>query len=542
MLYKMEFFFKDVEKTYFYLNGKRISLIRAYSAAVIPANFDTSKLRTWSPFKIENKRFQIIFFNENGEESDDIRANKDLEGLANLIIKRESNFKKEFFLELEDDSRGSGKPIPLLVRENNKNEILVPTSEIIAQFKKSLDKEIEEEILKRNGKIIRSIDYIPNSYLIKAIDGSDGLNLANSLVEDGLVNFAHPNFIEEIPLRLINISNELFSSQWHLKNEDTEFSEDILSVWNDITTGSPNTTICILDNGIDQTHEAFSGPGKIVSLYDFNDNDPIPEPNPYSLIPSHGTSCAGIVAAPLNLGKVVGVAPDCSLMIIRKSKTSESIKIADSIVWAAEHGADIINCSFGKDNRNGIIWEMPPEVKGAIDYVTDKGRKGKGCIIIFAAGNGNESISTDRWASYERVISVGAITKFNKKAYYSSWGNELDICAPGGDDTLGLTTTKIGGYTTGFYGTSAAAPVLSGIAALLISKNPELYWYEVHSLLFQSADKIDNDEANYDHYGHSKKYGFGKVNAYKALKILMTGTIENIRNPYKENIVISNNI
>jgi subtilisin family serine protease len=256
-------------------------------------------------------------------------------------------------------------------------------------------------------------------------------------------------------------------------------------------------------------HESFSASGKLVSSFDFEDQDYFPNP----LTSSHGTSCAGLIAAPLDIGRTVGVAPNCRIMPIKKARLSDYTKIAEAFIWAADHGASVISCSFGYDNRP---WILPDVVRSVIDYCVEEGRSGKGCVIFWAAGNGNEAISSDEWASYDKVIAVAASTDLDRRAYYSDFGSEVDICAPSSGGHNGIVTTSIGGYTSDFGGTSAAAPIAAGVAALLISVNPNLTWVEVRDLLYKSADKIDG-AVNYNSLGHSDQYGYGRVNAMRAI-------------------------
>jgi subtilisin family serine protease len=191
--------------------------------------------------------------------------------------------------------------------------------------------------------------------------------------------------------------------------------------------------------------------------------------------------------------------------------------MADGFAWAADNGAHIINCSFGYDKRGREI--LPDIVRYAIDHATTQGRNGKGCIIVWAAGNGDEDIELDEWASYDKVIAVAASTDRDVRAWYSDFGNSVHVCAPSSGDSnnRSITTTSIAGYTDYFGGTSAAAPVAAGIAALLLSINPNLTWKEVKQILANSAEKIDQARRKYGRNGHSDLYGYGRLNAFNAL-------------------------
>jgi hypothetical protein len=215
---------------------------------------------------------------------------------------------------------------------------------------------------------------------------------------------------------------------------------------------------------------------------------------------------------------------------------------AAAIRWAAENGAWIINNSWGPPDGNPlflgdeIVYPLPDIVRSAIDYAADEGRGGKGCIICWAAGNGNEPLSYDGYASYHKAIAVGACTDQGLKAYYSDYGPELDVCAPSnGGKSPGMWTTDImgaegynaggqhgwgdtaGNYVNDFGGTSGATPVVSGVAALLLAVQGELTREEVTQQLIDTADRIGLENGRYDLNGHSNLYGKGRVNAYAAL-------------------------
>lgn len=131
-------------------------------------------------------------------------------------------------------------------------------------------------------------------------------------------------------------------------------------------------------------------------------------------------------------------------------------------------------------------------------------------------------------ASYANSIAVGAATNFDIQSTYSQYGAELDFVAPSNGGTLGITTTDITGsggysstnYTDGFGGTSSATPLAAGIAALMLSCNPELTATEVRSAMHNTADKIGTD--SYDSSGWNKYYGYGRVNAYRAVASVCT--------------------
>jgi subtilisin family serine protease len=150
----------------------------------------------------------------------------------------------------------------------------------------------------------------------------------------------------------------------------------------------------------------------------------------------------------------------------------ETIEILNK---ANSFNPDIVNCSWGTYN-------VSQSVKEKIQDMATKGRGGKGIIFIWAVGNNQKNIQGDESAINE-VIAVGSTNKNNERAYYSNYGNELDILAPGGDYDLGITTLDdMGNSGIGviennyilptnsntFDGTSASAPIVSAIVAILL--------------------------------------------------------------------------
>jgi subtilisin family serine protease len=172
-------------------------------------------------------------------------------------------------------------------------------------------------------------------------------------------------------------------------------------------------------------------------------------------------------------------------------------------------------------------------------------RGGRGCPIFVAAGNEDSSITYP--ASSPHAIAVGASTYKEKRASYSNHGNTLSIMAPSGivielpfrkprrgmifttdlsypHRGFNIGSTVAGGtegvYYNKFTGTSSATPFAAGVAALMLSANPKLSGQEVRSLLQETADKI-GPKGGYNAKGHSREYGFGRLNAARAVSEAM---------------------
>ena len=147
---------------------------------------------------------------------------------------------------------------------------------------------------------------------------------------------------------------------------------------------------------------------------------------------AHGTACAGVACA-----KGVdspGVAPMAKLMPIRLRSGLGSMSEANAFVWAADHGADVISCSWGPtdgdwwnptDKNHKQVVALPDSSRLAMEYAMTKGRGGKGCVILFAAGNGNEKADNDGYASNPAIIAVAACNDRGKRSVYSDFGKNI---------------------------------------------------------------------------------------------------------------------
>lgn len=181
----------------------------------------------------------------------------------------------------------------------------------------------------------------------------------------------------------------------------------------------------------------------------------------------------------------------------------------------------------GPADGTGIREPLPLIVKAAIDQALARGRKGRGCLICFAAGNGDEPVEWDGYASYPRVLAVAATTDQDRRAWYSDWGKAIALAAPSSGGRNGIWTTDVrgrrgynprGDWTGDFGGTSAACPLVAGVAALVLSVNPRLRAPEVRDILQATADKVDLQGGRYDRRGWSPYYGWGRVNAARAVR------------------------
>lgn len=429
--------------------------------------------------------------------------------------------------------------------------ILLLTDDFCVQFKPEVSAARIEALNKNYGvRIVKTLGFGPKAYVFRVEDPdrASALEVANAYQESGLVLFAHPDFIAK-KRYYFTPNDPLYPNQWHLNSigqggARPDADVDAPEAW-DLNRGSRAITIAILDDAIELTHEDFQAPNKLAPGWDFTGNDPDPGPD-VPVGEEHGTSCAGVATAVHhNALGVSGIAPECKLMGLKYGVSFSDD--AAAFTWVKEHGGDVMSNSWGYVG----ITSVPPVLQAAIDDLTDNGRGGLGTVVFFAAGNSNLPVSIDNvLAAYERCIAVAASTDQDVQAPYSSYGPEIDLCAPGnGGVTTGITTTDLmgsagyasGNYTDDFGGTSASTPLACGVGALVLSANPKLTRLEVQEILQMTADKIDRAGGNYDSRGHSNLYGYGKVNAYAAVAeaLRRAKTPQNLVFTIEENAVLT---
>ena len=393
-----------------------------------------------------------------------------------------------------------------------------------------------------NGmKLEKQFKYIPQWYLVSGED--EVFKRSAEFVETKKVLQAEPSFYYPFELKAAVPDDPFFANQWHLRNGEGLNSEvsgsdnaHVAQAWDIILQmiriPGKGIKIAIIDDGFDFDHEDLSG--IFLNGHDFYDGDDQPLPGATD---AHGTCCAGVIAAKTNNGKgVAGVCPECRLIPIRmdfSAPTLDSIAI-ESFTYAAENGAHIISNSWGPLDGGGPV-DMSQPLKDLVKTLTTDGRNGKGIVILFAAGNGNESIEEDGFASNPDVFGIGSTNASGIRSSYSDYGVSLDFMTPSGDrsgnsisDGIYTTDNLYKGYVPGimagdtsglyvfeFTGTSASCPLAAGIVGLVLGANPALTKDQTYDVLKDTADKVGDEE--YDENGFNEYYGYGRINACKAV-------------------------
>jgi thermitase len=319
---------------------------------------------------------------------------------------------------------------------------------------------------------------LPNVALIKLPDISD-LPLLKELL--GSLPFA--SFVEDDHVVSASYSpnDPRYPEQWHLPSISAP------QAW-DVTTGSSDVTIAVVDTGVDYTHQDLKD--KCVAGYNYVDrtSDPMDDHG-------HGTHVAGIAAASGNNSTgVAGTDWKARIMPIKVLDSQGSgydSDVAAGIRYAADHGAEVINMSLGSPDYSYTLSE-------AVNYAHNKG-------VVIVAAAGNESTSVSYPAACDHVIAVGALESNDSLAYFSNRGSDLDVTAPG----VSILSTVPGGYGK-MSGTSMASPLVAGCASLVLTAHPGYSASQVEQALKNGATDLGSP-------GFDTNYGYGKVNAYAAV-------------------------
>lgn len=381
------------------------------------------------------------------------------------------------------------------------------SNQILVMLRENSDIDIlKEEAAKFNAKVLGVNKFLPLMYHIICDKNSLGKSneIANRLYSTSLFNFAEPDILGNFKAHCVN--DPSFGDQWFLKNigqsgGTTGVDIKACNAWQ-TTMGNSNIITAVVDEGVEVAHPDLNG--SFIGSWDIvNGSSPSVVRGP------HGTSCAGLIAARgnNNLG-VTGVAPNTSMYDLSFDySTTLNSQISTGINHAANQNVSIFSCSWGGGGASGAL-------NATITNLLANGRNGLGCVFIFSAGNNNVNGAEYPSNSNPEIICVGAIDRCGVRSGLSSiisggcdpwpsgsspassYGDPLDIVA-GGTNTYSTDRTGTDGYDTNsdyfnFGGTSAACPIVAGVAALILSVNPCLSQKAVHDIICKSGQKLNS--------------------------------------------------
>ncbi|PIQ28666.1 hypothetical protein COW36_12160 [bacterium (Candidatus Blackallbacteria) CG17_big_fil_post_rev_8_21_14_2_50_48_46] len=261
--------------------------------------------------------------------------------------------------------------------------------------------------------------------------------------------------------------------------------------------GRPEVIVAVVDSGIDASHPELQG--QVVEGFDFTEKVPVPGGMHDGY--GHGTHVAGVIGAKANNGiGIAGIAPGCRLMPVRIFNnwgSSEGGLSTQAILWAVDHGAKVINASWGSP----MLGEA---AKAAYEYAI-----AKDVVFVAAVGNsGKEDTEYYPGASPE-AIGVSAVNADDRWASFSTFGEWVDLAAPGAN-VLSTYPLALGNGYKIMDGTSMAAPFVTAAAALVRSEHPDWSQAQVRAQLERTAKDVIMT-------GKDKYSGFGRVDIARAV-------------------------
>jgi hypothetical protein len=387
----------------------------------------------------------------------------------------------------------------------------------VAQLKNALDKisfisvdkkfpyiQEPKEKVNKYGKKLVDLSLIYQVKFSPAVDIEKAMAVVNA---SGVVEYAEPHYIHEM---------------YFIPNDTdivVQYAIGKINAYNawDVWTGDTNTVIGIVDSGTDWDHPDLQGNTK------YNWNDPIDgidndndgfvdnfrgwdvsenDNDPTVVSSFHGSHVSGCAdAVTNNTTGIASPAYNCKFFGVKTSLDNSQVidNGYDGIVYAADHGANIINCSWGRTGFRSVFEQQ------TIDYCTFN----KDVLVVAAAGN--DGMETDHYpSSYANVISVAATQSNDNVANYSNYGVNIDVCAPGSN----IYATWYNDSYASLDGTSMASPIAAGCAAMIKSRFPSLNALQVGEQLRTTCDNIYNVGTN---IFYQSKLGKGRVNLFKAV-------------------------
>jgi subtilisin family serine protease len=372
----------------------------------------------------------------------------------------------------------------------------------------------------------------------------NAVELANIFYESMLFESSEPEFLYH---DLAATNDPFYSSQWGLNNTGQYGGTPSIDInaeeaWN-VTTGSSNIKVAVFDHGFEMNHPDLQN-----NVYETG-YDATTGTCPALVRGDHGTACTGIVGAQRNNSTgISGVAPSTGLMSISINLffSDTPQQLANGFNWAWQNGADVISNSWGGYTPSTII-------DNAISTTIANGRNGKGTVVVFAAGNEDDTNIRYPGVSNPDILVVGAASPCGERKnpyscdgenWGSCYGTQLDIVAPGvlipttdRQGTAGYNPnipihiwnggTKIDAdfanedYTVWFNGTSSACPHVAGLAALILSRDSSLTVSQVRDLIESTAQKVGGysyqTTSGRPNGTWNNEMGYGLIDAYAAV-------------------------
>ncbi len=407
------------------------------------------------------------------------------------------------------------------------------------------------------------ISYAPRHYILRLTQPGAALQVAAALAKQPGVEHVEPVLKRKLAKRFVP-NDTLFGQQWTLLNTGQNGATvgadiNVTNVWDSYR--GTGIIVGVIDDGLQYTHRDLAANANTAIDYDYRDGDDDPKPegtagatNDKPHADSHGTATAGVIAARGNNGiGAAGVAYEATLVGLRLIGGTAGDTQEGGALSHSNSVIHIYNNSWGPNDDGFVKGGAGTLALAALQNGVTTGRAGRGNIYVWAAGNGGVALDNAGYDSYNGsiyTISVGALNDLGQRADYSERGACLIVAAPSGAEQngrpQGTTTTDLVGdfgynragvatgvvgpfdladrdYTQNYNGTSSAAPVVSGVVALMLQANPNLDWRDVQEVLIRTATQTDptNSEwrTNKAGFKFNPNFGAGRVNAGAAVTL-----------------------
>lgn len=447
------------------------------------------------------------------------------------------------------------------VYQTGKNELITTGDEFFVKLNHAGElQQLRELALTTKTKIIGENQFIKNVYKLRVDKNSQGnpFELSQYFMQEGKFAHAQPNYNFS---PTVTVDDPRFNRQWNLENVGGSQQYNgtpgadmkVTEAWQ-ITMGSADIKVGILDSGVDTLHEDLMA--NLLAGYDAcqdSAQNTKGYPTPNFDEDGHGTCCSGIVCAVADNGLgIAGIAPNCKIVPIRVFyyitvgvggdpipwSTSEFFVNGISYQWLVAD-VDVSSNSWGiTDNFLALFPGQDSIVNIAINEAVNSGRNGKGLPVLHSSGNDGLTDTIPIWpARTEIVISVNATSmcdewKSNTSCDHETWwggnwGDGLDVSAPGVkipatdmNGSNGFSANSNSNYYNTFNGTSAACPNAAGVMALILSIRPELTQAQARYILESTCDTVGGYD--YSTTGPSGPWsdelGHGRINAKRAIE------------------------
>jgi hypothetical protein len=374
-----------------------------------------------------------------------------------------------------------GRKIESITKGENKIPVRYVKDEVLLKFNLGVTKQEIQEILKKHNLVevgdseVSKIGYIK----VRIPDDRDVITIIEEIRKEYKLKIPEPNYISNV----LTVSDPLFNDQWYIN--DTNFDK----AWEKTESKDP-IKIAVIDSGVDVGHPDLNG--KILNGFDFvNDDTDASDDH------GHGSFVAGIISAAANdigIKGLYGNAQIIPVKVIDNKGLGTYEDVACGIIYAADNGARVINLSIGGYGYSFLL-------QAAVDYALEKGS-------ILVASGGNDGIKQAIYpAGYPDVIGVSALGYNSRIWFLSNCGKHIDVSAPG----LNIISTGLDKSYIYASGTSASAPMVSALAAMLVLEKPDFSSSFIERLIIQSAKDIGVR-------GWDGLYGSGEIDAHAALQ------------------------